>query len=159
MVGTLSPSEASRIRAYLSGRTDARARRDEVVILLMLDHGLRASEVARLARTAIDRRALYATGRVLDLSARTEVVLRSLPEQPDGRLLALTEQAIAKLVKRCARAAGVHRDITPITLRRTYANEVFPRRIGSLRALAKALGLASTITASRYLDHDLVGAA
>lgn len=159
MTGTLSPSESARLRAYLVARTDARARRDEAAILLMLDHGLRASEVARLTRGAIEGSNVIAPGRQLALDAHAEAVLLALPEQPDGRLLALTEQAIAKLVKRCARAAGVHRDITPITLRRTFANEVFPARIGSLRALARVLGLGSTITAARYLDNDLVGAA
>lgn len=169
--------EAARSRTYSDGRPYRHAVRDTLILRVMLECGLRVSEVVQLERDAVfagatsivvgvnkKRRHVPAPP---DLTASLEEFIENGhlngflhvgPRQP-GTVFNVSADAIERIVKYYARAAGIVRDVRPFTLRRTFAQRMFPAELATLEDLARVLGLASTESAARYLDSDIVGGA
>ena len=118
-------------------RVAAHDARDYAIIVFMLDTAMRVGEVCSLNVDSVHRE----TGRVwvsfigkggkqarVDLPYRTlEALDRYLAGRTDGPLFTtatgsrIQRQHVARIIRRCAKAAGVTTDITPHGLRRTHA--------------------------------------
>jgi len=152
------------------------ARRDRALILLMLDTGLRVSEIARTNIADLNLEAgeitiqPYGSGRktkprTVPLGART---LRALweylawrksqtpPPTPDSPLFAappyftrLDRHAIRRLLQRLGERAGVHR-VYPHRFRHTFAIR-YLRNGGDIFTLQRILGHSSLDMVRRYL--------
>lgn len=142
------------------GNRDRNGMRDESIVRLMLEAGLRCQEVCDLEAEHVCVGAVRLQGRTVKLADDLAEKLLFLAGRANGgRVFKLSHQAVGNLIHKYAREAGIVRPIKPSTLRRTFANRVFPSQVPTLKDLARILGLGSAITASRYLDHDIVGAA
>ena len=62
-----------------------------------------------------------------------------------------TRGYIQRMVKRCSAKAGIQRDISPHTLRQTFAIDLY-RETTSIRLTQKALGHADLQTTQIYTD-------
>ena len=149
--------------------------RDRAILLLLLDTGMRASELIELATDHADlksRRVLVEgkgnKERVLPISARTAQALwRYLASRPDPRgnttRLFVSDQgapisrhALARMLKRLGRRAGIP-DVHPHRLRHTFAIQ-FLRNGGNGYVLQSLLGHSTMEMVRVYLQlaqHDL----
>jgi len=148
-------------------------KRNTAIIALMARAGLRVGEVVALdvedvelnARSGwvLIRRGKGLKERRVPLSLETRKALRAYLEvRPAWASPALfvtkTGQRMAtrdvqRMVTDAARRAGLARQVTPHTLRHTFATR-FLRRGGDLATLRSLLGHASIATTSRYLHPD-----
>lgn len=169
--------EAARSRTYSDGRPYRHAVRDTLILRVLLECGPRVLEVVQLERDSVFAGATSIVVGVArrrrhvpappDLTASLEEFVehghvagfvRVVPRQP-GTVFNVSSDAIERIVKYYAREAGIVRDVRPFTLRRTFAQRMFPAELTTLEDLARVLGLASTESAARYLDSDIVGGA
>ena len=157
--------EAARSRTENSGQTHRHAVRDVLILRVMLECGLRASEVVQLQPNDVFAGATYllvgAGPRRRQVPASEELTA-SLEEFAQGperrdRVFDLSKLSVERMVGSYAALAGIQRPVRPFTLRRTFAQRAFPSQIPSLEALARALGVESTVVAARYLSHDCMG--
>ena len=145
------------------------ARRDRAIVLLLLDTGLRASEVCNLRLDDYDQSTGHLTvrrgkgnkGRTVRVERSTASALwRYLSErpdlEPDAPLFAnsrtggkLSRHALGRLLKRLGRRAGVA-DVYPHRFRHTFAIE-FLRNNGDIYTLQQILGHTSLDMVRRYL--------
>lgn len=145
--------------------------RAHLAIWLMLSLGLTRSEVLGLRASHIDwsdpeRPVVYIfyeapkrrlRERKLAASAELTEIYRRLiaaSEEPVDYLVPILPQSLNKLVERVAQAAGIHKPVTPQTLRHTFAVEQ-ARRGASEDELLELLGLAddarNRMSVRRYL--------
>ena len=147
--------------------------RDFVMMRLMLNDGLRASEVLGLAWSAID----FATGqlkvvrgkgdkdRILWMRAEDLVCLTELKKKArssdyvftslDGRKL--SDRYLRMLIKRYGQHAGIQKDIHPHTLRHSFATDLY-RETHDIRLTQRALGhenLSTTEIYTHIADSEL----
>ena len=162
-VRVLSQDEVRRLLATCSGRS-REDRRDLAILALMLDTGLRLSEVARLSIDdfgADNTLHVFGKGRkwrtvALGRTSATAVRrwLRILPGDADtlwaGKKGPLTPTGIRTLVKRRGREAGLQ--VHPHQLRHTFVDN-WLRNGGSEVDLARLCGWTSTRMAERYAQH------
>jgi len=160
---------------YLTGH------RNRVMLRLMLDTGLRLSEVIHLQWKDIDlnqgklmvgqgkgamNRTLW-TGET-NLAALVKWRGRQAKECAGSHQTVFTTKAggkldpryIQRMVKRYAVKAGIQKDITPHTLRHTFATDLY-RKTANIRLTQKALGhsnLATTQIYTHIVDEELEGA-
>ena len=144
------------------------ARRDEAVVLLLIDTGLRASELCHLLRKDVDlkqgsivvRRGKGGVGRIVYLGRRSRRVLwRYLAEReeddPDEFLFLtqrrrpLTPNQLLQRVKRLGERAGVE-GVHPHRFRHTFAIQ-YLRNGGDVFTLQRLLGHSSLAMVKRYL--------
>ncbi len=160
---------------YLTGQ------RNRVMLRLMLDTGLRLSEAIHLRWKDIDlnsgkvmvRQGKGAKDRTLwtgEANLATLVAWRDRQAQEcagspqhvfttkEGGLL--DPRYIQRMVKRYAGKAGIEKDISPHTLRHSFATDLY-RETSNIRLTQKALGHANLATTQIYthiVDEELEGA-
>ena len=156
-----------------------RAMRDTTMALLMLDAGLRVGEVVQLkvsdlifnqvpvveirVRPEISKRHLERFVKVTDrLSAAIEhmngFVWRQDGRAPDSNAFysmmqtkSLSYQHVERIIKHAAHRS-IHRDITPHTLRHTYATRLM--RVTNIRVVQKLLGHKRLSSTEIYTHPD-----
>ena len=160
---------------YLTGH------RNRVMLRLMLDTGLRLSEAIHLRWKDIDlnsgkvmvRQGKGAKDRTLwtgeaNLAALVEWQERQVKECTGSPQAVFTTKEggkldpryIQRMVKRYAVNAGIQKDITPHTLRHSFATDLY-RETTNIRLTQKALGhsnLATTQIYTHIVDEELEGA-
>lgn len=135
----------------------------ELIVLLMLDAGLRCCEVARLRWRDVDLEAgtLYVTGkggrdRLVGLPRRLRYALYSAHADSLSPWVAEREQSPARLSQRVGvrcRELGLI-GVTAHRLRHTYATRLLRATGGDLRAVQSALGHASVVSTQIYAAVD-----
>ncbi len=153
--------------------------RNRCLMQVMLDAGLRASEVLKLKVKDLDwmtgklkvRQGKGKKDRILWLNQQALDVLRKWrekrPHQADGRpteLLfttlegkLLSDRYLRVMVKRYGKKAGVPKDVHPHTLRHTFATDLY-RETKNIRLVQKALGhadLSTTMIYTHIIDDEL----
>ncbi|MCK5827015.1 tyrosine-type recombinase/integrase [Candidatus Bipolaricaulota bacterium] len=160
---------------YLTGH------RNRVMLRLMLDTGLRLSEAIHLQWKDIDlnsgkvmvRQGKGAKDRTLWTGEANLTVLVEWQERQAGECTGspqsvfttkeggkLDPRYIQRMVKRYAVKAGIKKDISPHTLRHTFATDLY-RETTNIRLTQKALGhsnLATTQIYTHIVDEELEGA-
>ena len=157
----LSPEEIARLLAEPARSNSAKALRDRALLELMYATGMRASEVIGLEVNAVNLKAgtVRCLGkgnkeRILPLHNRAQDALEAYLERGRVRLLRgrdervlflnhhgrpLTRQGLWLLVKEYAAAAGIEREVTPHTLRHSFATHLLDGGAG-LREVQHLLG-------------------
>jgi len=158
--------------------------RNKVLLRLMLDTGLRRSEVINLKWADVDLmtgkimvrngknakdRSLWIGDDLLEdlrkwrerqarIVSGTEYVFTSISKGKEGN--SLGAQYVYDLIKRLAGKAGITKAISPHTLRHTFATDLY-RETKNIRLVQKALGhsdLGSTMIYTHIVDDELEGA-
>lgn len=157
-------------RAYPTGR------RDRCMLKLMLNAGLRASEVLNLTWRGVDlhtgrltvRRGKGDKDRQVWINDEALALLRHWRAEapacpwcfPTLGGTRIHGAQLRAMVKRRAKKAGIAKDVHPHMLRHTYATELY-RASKDIRLVQKALGHASLSTTMIYthlVDDDLEAA-
>ncbi|MFW6071101.1 MAG: tyrosine-type recombinase/integrase, partial [Candidatus Bipolaricaulota bacterium] len=159
--------------------------RNKVMFQLMLNTGLRVSEVVSLrwedlnltsgklmvreGKGAKDRTLWVDEGQVDELGEWKERQVEKLGEPPRWVFSTLREgnsgekltiQQVWKTLRTYAKKAGIEKDISPHTLRHTFATDLY-RETGKIRLVQKALGhadLSTTMIYTHIVDEELEGA-
>src|ERR1044071_4912188 len=151
--------------------------RNLCMMRLVLDAGLRASEVLKLAVNDIDwmsgklkvREGKGKKDRILWLNEEALDLLRKWRERkPTGSNLLFTTLKGEELydcylrvaVKRYAKKAGIVKDVHPHTLRHTFATDLY-RETKNIRMVQKALGhsdLSTTMIYTHIVDEEMENA-
>lgn len=173
-VGFLDLSEVERLLAAIDTST-APGLRDRAVIELLFSGGLRVSELVSINRDQVnvERREFTVRGKGQKdrpifispqasqwigryLETRTDIgsplfihYSGSQNEDDDGMYTRLTVRSVQRLVKRYARAAGITKDVTPHTLRHSFATDLL-RNGADLRSVQGLLGHANIATTQVY---------
>ncbi|NOY48045.1 MAG: site-specific integrase [Chlorobi bacterium] len=135
---------------------------ERLVIWVLLDTGLRVSELANLKKDNIDwqahRLTVYGKGgpygsktkrRIIPLSSRIQPLIEQHFSLNDN--LGIQKRTIQRLVKRVANEAQISRNVTPHVLRHTFAVLVVQKGI-SLPSLQRLLGHDRLVTTEIYLN-------
>ena len=174
----LSRAEMGRLLAASAVSRSPKALRDRALVELMYATGMRASEVTELEIDTVDLLAgtVRCVGkggreRILPLYERAREVLREYIEHGRDRLLRgdegsrlfvnywgrpLTRQGLWLIVKECARAAGIERDVTPHTIRHSFATHMLDGGAG-LREVQQFLGHSSIASTQIYTEVSTRG--
>jgi integrase/recombinase XerD len=150
--------------------------RDLAMIRLMLNAGLRASEVLSITVRNIDwtsgkltvKRGKGDKDRIVWLNEDDLDILRAWKEKkPTSGLFFSTldgkriiDRYLRAMVKRRARKAGITKDVHPHTLRHTFATDLY-RDTRNIRLVQKALGhsdLSTTMVYTHIHDQELESA-
>jgi len=159
--------------------------RNKVMFQLMLNTGLRVSEVVSLrwedvnltsgklmvreGKGAKDRTLWVDEGQVDELGEWKERQVKKVGELSKWVFSTLREgnagkkmsiQQVWKTLKTYAEKAGLEKDISPHTLRHTFATDLY-RETGKIRLVQKALGhadLSTTMIYTHIVDEELEGA-
>lgn len=167
----LSPEEMARLLAAPMRFDSPKGLRDRALLELMYATGMRASEVIALRLDAVDLEAgtVRCVGkggkeRILPLYDRARQSLKDYIEKGRAKLLQgrdehvlfvnhrgrpLTRQGLWLLVKECAIAAGIEGEVTPHTLRHSFATHLLDGGAG-LREVQQLLGHANISTTQIY---------
>ena len=156
----------TQIRALLKtcSGTDAESRRDNAIISIMLDAGLRLTEVVNLTVEDLgedDTLCIFGKGRKWRTAALGTTSATSLarwlrkrdPSQQrlwNGRKGSLTPSGLRKMLKRRGLQAGFH--LHPHMLRHTFVDN-WLRNGGAEVDLARLAGWTTTRMAERYAQH------
>ena len=153
----LLPEEADRLAQACTDHTE------KLVIWLMLDTGLRVSELCSLNKDNIlwQQKTLRISGKGGQFGKRSKI--RSVPTSKRVQLLlehyfALNDEMpvgirqVQKIVKRVANRAKISKAVTPHVLRHTFATLALQKGI-SLAAVQKILGHEKLVTTSIYLNY------
>jgi integrase/recombinase XerD len=157
----LSPEEVERLLAAVAGTDSPKGLRDRAILELMYATGMRASELIQLEVSAMDLEAgtVRCVGkgdkeRILPVYGRAREAIQIYLESGRPGLLQgrrgaalfvnhrgrpLTRQGLWLIVKECATAAGIDREVTPHTLRHSFATHMLDGGAG-LRELQQLLG-------------------
>jgi integrase/recombinase XerD len=170
----LSHDEVARLLATPDPRTPA-GRRDRAMLELLYATGLRVSELVSLELNDVnlETRVLVARGkgskeRLVPVGAPAAEAVRAYLATAREALLRgrrskdlfvtprggrMTRQGFAKIVARCARAAGIRRAISPHKLRHSFATHLLEGG-ADLRAVQAMLGHADVSTTQIYTHVD-----
>ena len=161
------------------------SQRNKVTFQLMLNTGLRVSEAVSLrwedvnltsgklmvreGKGAKDRTLWVDEGQLDELGEWKERQVEKVWELPKWVFSTLREgnagkkmsiQQVWKTLKTYAEKAGIKKDISPHTLRHTFATDLY-RETGKIRLVQKALGhadLSTTMIYTHIVDEELEGA-
>lgn len=149
--------------------------RNAFIISLIYSSGIRLSELIRLNRGQIRNRSFTVIGkgnkpRLCFIDERTEILmhryLRTRTDNDPALVVSeefkhrMTATNIQLLIRNSAARAGIHKHVTPHTLRHSFATN-FLRNNGNMRYLADLLGHASMDTTMMYahvVNNDLQSA-
>ena len=159
--------------------------RNKVMFQLMLNTGLRVSEAVSLrwedvnltsgklmvreGKGAKDRTLWVDEGQLDELSEWKERQVEKVGKPPRWVFSTLREgnagkkmsiQQVWKTLRTYAGKAGIEKDISPHTLRHTFATDLY-RETGKIRLVQKALGhadLSTTMIYTHIVDEELEGA-
>ena len=162
-IPVLTSSQVRALLATCCGK-DTDSRRDYALIAIMLDTGLRLSEIARLSIDDVSEDAtlrVFGKGRkwrtvalgttsATALSRWTRLRTSTSPSLWSGRKGALSAEGIRKVVKRRGLQAGFH--LHPHMLRHTFVDN-WLRNGGAEVDLARLAGWTTTRMAERYAQH------
>ena len=162
-IAVLTSPQVRALLATCCGK-DAESRRDYALIAIMLDTGLRLSEIARLSIDDVSEDAtlrVFGKGRkwrtvALGTTSATALSRWTRLRSPDstslwsGRKGALSAEGIRKVVQRRGRQAGFH--LHPHMLRHTFVDN-WLRNGGAEVDLARLAGWTTTRMAERYAQH------
>lgn len=173
-IGFLTPEEVGRLVAAIDTSTPV-GLRDRAIIELLFAGGLRVSELVSLNRDQInlERREFMVRGkgqkdRPIFMSPEAsdwlEQYLKSRNDSIDplfihyggskddsnsGTYQRLTVRSVQRLVKRYARAAGITKEVTPHTLRHSFATDLLMNG-ADIRSVQGLLGHANISTTQIY---------
>ena len=161
------------------------SQRNKVMFGLMLNTGLRVSEAVSLrwedvnltsgkvmvreGKGAKDRTLWVDNDQLEELGEWKERQVEKVDELPKWVFSTLREgnagkkmsiQQVWKTLKTYAEKAGIEKDISPHTLRHTFATDLY-RETGKIRLVQKALGhadLSTTMIYTHIVDEELEGA-
>ncbi|MBS3787499.1 MAG: tyrosine-type recombinase/integrase [Candidatus Bipolaricaulota bacterium] len=161
------------------------SQRNKVMFQLMLNTGLRVSEAVSLrwqdvnltsgkvmvreGKGAKDRTLWVDNGQLEEPKKWKERQVEKVGELPKWVFSTLKEgnagkkisiQQVWKTLKTYAEKAGIEKDISPHTLRHTFATDLY-RKTGKIRLVQKALGhadLSTTMIYTHIVDEELEGA-
>jgi integrase/recombinase XerD len=167
----LSPEETARLLAVPARSSTPKGLRDQALLELMYATGMRASEVIGLEVDALDLEVgtVRCLGkgkkeRILPLYERAQQALKDYLEKGRAKLLRgrdeqalfvnhrgqpLTRQGLWLLVKGYATAAGIEGQVTPHTLRHSFATHLLDGGAG-LREVQQLLGHTNISTTQIY---------
>jgi site-specific recombinase XerD len=171
----LEASEADALIAIFNRRYDA-GLKNAVMVRLMLEAGLRVSEVCALKPGDVKmmscklevRDGKGGKDRVLWISEDLrDQVGRWLERRPESEFIFPTRtgaqtdpRSARRMVKTYAGKAGIEWNVTPHTLRHTFATNLL-RKTGNIRLVQKALGhsdLSTTMIYTHIVDCELESA-
>ncbi|MST82183.1 site-specific tyrosine recombinase/integron integrase [Bilifractor porci] len=145
--------------------------RDETMLLLLYSTGIRVSELVNLKVEDLNLEVGYLTcrengkERTIPLSAETEEKIRTYIESARTRLLKgrdseylfsncsgspMSRQGFWKILKSYSAAAGITKDITPHTLRHSFAAHML-KNGADIRNVQKMMGHADIATTQMYM--------
>ena len=162
-IAVLTSPQVRSLLATCCGK-DAESRRDHALLAIMLDTGLRLSEIARLSIDDVSEEGtlrVFGKGRkwrtvALGTTSATALSRWTRLRSPDstslwsGRKGALSTEGIRKVVKRRGLQAGFH--LHPHMLRHTFVDN-WLRNGGAEVDLARLAGWTTTRMAERYAQH------
>jgi integrase/recombinase XerC len=167
----LTATEVRELLRAVGDSANGLARRDRAILLLVLETGLKISEVVELqlddlvlevgSGYVLVGKDLASGGRCLKIGSETCAALRTcirtrasvqgvdhLFVSRQGR--PLSPRSIQRMVSNYAQAAGLE-GVTIHTLRHTYAHDVV-QEVEDLSVVARMLGLRDVASVRRYLD-------
>ena len=174
------PNYLTEEETHLLLEAGAKDVRLEAVLRLLSYGGLRVGELCRLELDDVDldhltvrvRRGKGDKDRMIVIDESTADALRSwtaakptyvpghaaewgtpLPHSDPNSLFSLGTETVERMVKRAAVDAGIHRRVTPHTLRHTLATTLLRRGL-DIRFIQKQLGHASVATTEIYTHVD-----
>ena len=170
----LSGEECDRLRQAAGSEDTFTALRDRAILELLFSTGLRVSELTNLDTDQVNvsrgefmvrgkgnkPRVVFISdaaadwlGRYLEKRANPMRPLftrsATLKDEPDGADLRLTPRSIQRMVKKYAIRAGIVKDITPHTLRHSFATDLLHNG-ADLRSVQQLLGHSSITTTQVY---------
>lgn len=152
----VSPFTEAEIRAMMASTRQRNGDRDKSVILLLLDTGLRASELCNLERKDIDlaNRRLKVLGkgnkeRLLPFSPRTSAALFKHLSAFEGQPFPFSRTSLARLIRDIGKRAGVD-DAHPHRFRHTFA-VTYLRNGGNPYTLQTIIGHTTMEMVKKYL--------
>ncbi len=171
----LSVEEVSRVLAQRFSR-DRYGLRDRAILELLYASGLRVSELAslRIVDLSLDSGFLRCLGkgskeRIVPVGTKAAAALAAYLEKARPRFLTAQEDSgrvflgrggrglgrirIWEIVKRAVAAAGIGREVSPHTLRHSFATHLLGRG-ADLRAIQEMLGHSSISTTQVYAHVD-----
>jgi site-specific recombinase XerD len=162
-IPVLTKDQVRALLATCCGK-DADSRRDHALLAIMLDTGLRLSEIARLSIDDVSedgtlrvfgkgrkwRTVALGTTSATALSRWTRIRTSTSPSLWFGRKGALSTEGIRKVVQRRGLQAGFH--LHPHMLRHTFVDN-WLRNGGAEVDLARLAGWTTTRMAERYAQH------
>ncbi len=162
-IPVLSPRQVKALIATCSNK-DAESRRDHALITVMLDTGLRLSEIASLTINDVSEEGtirVFGKGRkwrtvALGTTSTTALTRWMRLRTPttdslwSGRKGALSTEGIRKMLQRRGKQAGFH--LHPHMLRHTFVDN-WLRNGGAEVDLARLAGWTTTRMAERYAQH------
>lgn len=133
--------------------------RDKALLEVLFSTGLRVSELASLKRDQVNLEtgefAVRGKGdkvRVVFLSNEAKEWLKkhlAMRRDEDPRIFAITTRQIQRIVDKCARAAGIVKNVHPHTLRHSMATDLLQSG-ADLRSVQAILGHSSVTTTQIY---------
>lgn len=171
----MTPEEAARLLRQPQGNT-AKAMRDRAMLELLYATGIRVSELVQLQMGDVSLSMEYllcshgARERVIPFGSAAKQSLQAYLEQARPQLVKdpsctmlftnlsgqkMSRQGFWKLIKQYAKAAGIEQDITPHTLRHSFAAHLVNNG-ADLCAVSKMMGFAGISAAQVYADMHQV---
>jgi integrase/recombinase XerD len=172
----LTPEETERLLESSGTKNTFTSLRDRTILELLYSTGLRVSELCGLDTDQVnaDRGEFQVRGkgdkpRIVFLSDRAKEHLQAYlgkrksamkplltrsdsteaAKEPDGSDLRLTPRSIQRIIKKYTAAAGLVKDVTPHTLRHSFATGLL-RNGADIRSVQQMLGHASITTTQVY---------
>ena len=173
----LTPEEVERLLEAAGTKDTFTSLRDRAILELFYSTGLRVSELCSLDTDQVNAergefmvrgkgdkprivflsvRATEHLAAYLDKRGRSQMALKPLltrsaevKEEPDGSDLRLTPRSVQRVIKKYAAAAGLVKDVTPHTLRHSFATGLL-RNGADIRSVQQMLGHASITTTQVY---------
>ena len=154
--------------------------RNHLILKIMLDTGLRASETTSLQWSHLDlisgklmvREGKGAKDRTLWLSEDNLSLMQKWKERQVAEINKcshifttlkgdpIKNRYLRKMVKRYSKKASINKNVSPHTLRHTFATDLY-RETKNIRLVQKALGhsdLSTTMIYTHIVDEELEGA-
>lgn len=160
----LSEQEVARLLVTIDTKTP-RGVRDQAILLMLYGTGLRVSELCNLRVQDLDDTFVRVKGKggkerlvpvaKMAVAAVDDYLSRYRPEGKEDALFLslkgkrLNRLVIWKVVKERAKQAGIHKSISPHTLRHCFATHLLEHG-ADLRVIQEMLGHASIATTDRY---------